>query len=97
MLHRVPVHRHGEFGHRAGAERVHVVIPELRHSNRDGLVEAFGIDIDGIKDAIRIGEGDPAAGTGHATRYSATFAVCSPYLFPLDSPSSESKNVWASL
>jgi hypothetical protein len=78
VLDRIAVNGHGELRHGIRTLRVHVVLPELRHGNGHGLVQALGIDIDAMKNAVWISEGHAAAGTGHEADYSALFAFCSP-------------------
>ena len=78
VLHGIAVDGDREFRHRAGVLRIHVILPELRHGDGDRLVQALGVHIDAMEDAVRIGEGNAAAGTGVAFDYSAMFAFCSP-------------------
>ena len=78
MLRRVPVDSDGEFAYLAGVRRAYVVFAELRNGNRDGLLEAFGIDVGAMKNAVKIDKGDAAAGTGHIHEYNRIFAFSSP-------------------
>src|ERR1039457_2847830 len=78
VLRRVPVDSDGEFAYLAGVRRANVVFAELRNGNRDGLIEAFGIDVDAMKNAVKIDKGDAAAGTGHIHEYNRIFAFSSP-------------------
>ena len=61
VLDGIPVDRYDEFRHRAGLLGINVVFAELRHGNRNGFVQALGIDIDAVQDAVRIGEGHTVA------------------------------------
>lgn len=81
MLHGIPVDSNGEFRHWARTQRIDIVLPELGHSNGNRLIEAFRVHIDAMKNAVRIGEGHVAAGTGHETDYSVRFALYSPTVF----------------
>ena len=65
MFNRLPVNRHGEFCHWARPRRAYIIVTKLRDRDGNGLVQAFCIDINAVRDTIRIGEGDPPAGTSH--------------------------------
>jgi hypothetical protein len=54
---------------------IYVVFAKLRHRSRHGLVQAFGIHIDAMENAFRIGEGNSAAGSSHAAHFVARFLL----------------------
>ena len=80
MFYRIAVNGDRELRHRTRILRCQLILAKLQHGDGDGLIQALGIDIDAMQDAVRISEGYAAAGTGHATDYSACFAFYSPLL-----------------
>ena len=78
MFHAIPINGDSEFGDWAGGLRIYVVFAELRDSNLHGLIQALGVPIDAVENAVRIGERNAAMGTGHPIDYITRFAVCSP-------------------
>src|ERR1022692_1477800 len=65
VLHWIAIDSDREFGHGAGDKRADVILPELHYCDGDRLIQALGINIDAMENAVRIGEGHTAAGTGH--------------------------------
>ena len=65
-------------GHFWRAKYGHFSRVPKRHGDGDRFIEAIGLHIDTVNKAIGIGKRDSAAGGGHATHYTTTFAFCSP-------------------
>jgi hypothetical protein len=63
VLDRVLVDGNRELVHRAWRCRADVIFPHLRYGDGNRLIQAFGLDIDAMENAVGINKGDAAAGS----------------------------------
>lgn len=63
------LHQHYESRCRAKYTLSETITPELRHCQHSGFIEACSRHIDGMFDALGVGEGDAAGTGGHDFQY----------------------------